>query len=642
MSDFQLNKTLTDSTVLLDTFFREYPDYTGSDAELIKSGWDFLCKAAGAKLRPGGEPYILHPMRVACILAENKLDAEGITAGFLHNIFNLETVDEKDAEKKFSPAIINIIRSSKRITGLNMQSKTLEQADSFRKMLFAMTDDIRVILVKMADRLDRIRNIDELESEEQKQLAAEIIEIWAPLANRLGMSAVKIEMEDLSLKYSNPDVFAQLKRIVALKKSERADYLEKAQKEIYKAASRAGLEVNVYGRAKHFYSIYQKMKKKNRTAEELLDLLAMRILCKTTADCYIMIGLVHNLWKPLEGRFKDYIAMPKSNGYQSIHTTVLCGTRPLEIQIRTNEMHAVAEHGVASHWLYKKGMNKDLVDIDSLTIINQLKELRKDHLTDSDFFNEIKSELLGDSIFVFTPKGEVRKLPFGSTAIDFAYSIHTHIGETITGAKADGHIIPLSKPLKNTQIIEILTNPQAHPTENQLTQVKTARARSKIRAWLTAHTAVETKDALKAREAEAQKAELPKGTPQKNAPLKSTQTVSESSGTAPLSSGPDTAGSAALRQESTADAPVKIRIGDTANFLASTAKCCNPRYGDAIVGYVSRGRGIIVHRADCPNFKRIENVAQRTIQVMWKESPAQTSSTAKPAKKDRSQKPEKK
>lgn len=642
MSDFQLNKTLTDSTVLLDTFFREYPDYTGSDAELIKSGWDFLCKAAGAKLRPGGEPYILHPMRVACILAENKLDAEGITAGFLHNIFNLETVDEKDAEKRFSPAIINIIRSSKRITGLNMQSKTLEQADSFRKMLFAMTDDIRVILVKMADRLDRIRNIDELESEEQKQLAAEIIEIWAPLANRLGMSAVKIEMEDLSLKYSNPDVFAQLKRIVALKKSERADYLEKAQKEIYKAASRAGLEVNVYGRAKHFYSIYQKMKKKNRTAEELLDLLAMRILCKTTADCYIMIGLVHNLWKPLEGRFKDYIAMPKANGYQSIHTTVLCGTRPLEIQIRTNEMHAVAEHGVASHWLYKKGMNKDLVDIDSLTIINQLKELRKDHLTDSDFFNEIKSELLGDSIFVFTPKGEVRKLPFGSTAIDFAYSIHTHIGETITGAKADGHIIPLSKPLKNTQIIEILTNPQAHPTENQLTQVKTARARSKIRAWLTAHAPVETKDALKAREAEAQKVENVKGTPQKNVPLKGTQTVSESLGTAPLSSGPDTAGSAALRQESTADAPVKIRIGDTANFLASTAKCCNPRYGDAIVGYVSRGRGIIVHRADCPNFKRIENVAQRTIQVMWKESPAQISSTAKPAKKDRSQKPEKK
>ncbi len=629
MSDFQFNNTITDPAVLRETFFREYPDYTDNDADLIKSGWDFLCAAAGTKRRADGEPYILHPMRVACILAENKLDAPGICAGFLHNIFTLENVDASAVEKNFSPEIINIIRASHRITGLNMHSKTLEQADSFRKMLFAMTDDIRVILVKMADRLDRIRGIAALQSDEQKQLSAEIIEIWAPLANRLGMSAVKIEMEDLSLKYSNPDVFAQLKRIVALKKSERTEYLEKAQKEIYKAAARSGIEVSVYGRAKHFYSIYQKMKKKNRTAEELLDLLAMRIICKTSADCYIMIGLVHNLWKPLEGRFKDYIAMPKSNGYQSIHTTVLCGTRPLEIQIRTNEMHAVAEHGVASHWLYKKGMNKDTVDIDNLTIINQLRELRKDHLTDTEFFNEIKSELLGDSIFVFTPKGEVRKLPLGATAVDFAYSIHTRIGQTITGAKADGHIIPLSKPLKNTQIIEILTNPQAHPTENQLTQVKTARARSKIRSWLAVNGFTESKEKDTAKNHndgprfENAKAIAP-------GRLQAAAVAEQQTGDTPHA--PGTALSAPVAGTGGAHgAEVKIRIGDTANFLASTAKCCNPQYGDAIVGYVSRGRGIIVHRADCSNFRRIENVAQRTISVMWKESAVQSSSAVKPA-----------
>jgi len=617
MSDFQLNRTITDPQLLMQTFFREYPDYAGKDKDFIQSGWKFLCAQAGDKQRPGGEPYILHPMRVACILAENKLDGECIVAGFLHNILKFEDVDPEKIERQFGPAVINIIRCSQRITGLNMKSKTLEQADSFRKMLFAMTDDIRVILVKMADRLDRIRSISFLESEEQKNISSEIIEIWAPLANRLGMAAVKIEMEDLSLKFSNPDVFAQLKKIVSLKKSERTEYIEKAQKEIYKAAVKAGIEVSVYGRAKHFYSIYQKMRKKNRTAEELLDLLAIRILCKTTADCYIMVGLVHNLWKPLEGRFKDYIAMPKANGYRSIHTTVLCGTRPLEIQIRTHEMHAVAEHGVASHWLYKKGMSKDLVDIDSLAIINQLKELRKDHLNDGEFFNEIKSELLGDSIFVFTPKGEVKKLPMGSTAIDFAYAIHSRIGETLVGAKADGHIIPLSKPLKNTQIIEILTNPQAHPTENQLRMVKTARARSKIRAWLSLNNPSDApaKEAVKP---SAKSAAKPLAEPEPKLEPAAAKSGADAAVKLPAKGGFPGAGEVPL-QDTEGGVPVKIRIGDTANFLASTAKCCRPKYGDPIVGYVSRGRGIIVHRADCKNFSRIANVAERTVQVMWKD-----------------------
>ena len=455
-----------------------------------------------------------------------------------------------------------------------------------------MIDDIRVILVKLADRLDRIRNLKILDSTEQKEIAQEVIEVWAPLANRLGMSSVKVELEDLSLKALNPEVFQQIKKVVSSKKTERSEYLEKAQKEIYKAANRLSIEVTVNSRAKHFYSIYQKMRKRNKSADELFDLLAIRIICETPEECYMMIGQVHNLWKPLEGRFKDYIAMPKANGYQSLHTTVICEGKPLEIQIRTKQMHSVAEHGVASHWLYKKGTNKDSVSVDNLSIINQLKELRKKHLQDEEFFNEIKEELLGDSIFVFTPNGEVRELPAGATAIDFAYSIHSHIGETIVGAKADGQIIPLSKPLKNTQIIEVLTSPQAHPTLNQLQLVKTAKARSKIRGWLQNNGfAFETEK------------------PNSNAISENQQTQKKQ---------PHKSGNGKPLQEEN-EAPVKIRIGDTTNFMINVAKCCNPRFGDEIVGYVSRGRGIIVHKKDCRNFERIPNIEERYIPVIWEE-----------------------
>lgn len=594
----EFNTTIVDPEELLRIFFRENPQYNAADVAKITKAWNYLVSIAGNLTRDCGRPYILHPMRVAAILASSQLDADTIIAGFLHNVLSIENVKPEEIEEKFGKSVINIVKASTRITNLKIQNKTLQQADSVRKMLFAMVDDIRVILVKLTDRLDRMRNIKFVDPEGQKNIAQEVIDIWAPLANRLGMSSVKVELEDLSLKFTNPDVFQQLKSLVALKKEERSEYLEKAQKEIYKSANRAGIEVTVSSRAKHFYSIYQKMRKRNKSADELFDLLALRVICNTTAECYIMIGQVHNLWKPLDGRFKDYIAMPKANGYQSLHTTVLCEGKPLEIQIRTTEMHAVAEHGVASHWLYKKGTNNDSVSVENLSIINQLKELRKDHLNDDEFFNEIKGELLGDSIFVFTPNGDVRELPQGATAIDFAYSIHSHIGETIVGAKADGHIIPLSSPLKNTQIIEILTNPQAHPRVNQLSLVKTARARSKIRSWLLSNDpSFETEKVA------------PKETGKVETEPASGQPRSHKSGT----------GLNASSSSINEDAPVKIRIGDTTNFMITVARCCNPKYGDDIVGYVSRGRGITVHRADCRNFCRIPNINERYISVIWEE-----------------------
>jgi GTP diphosphokinase / guanosine-3',5'-bis(diphosphate) 3'-diphosphatase len=593
--DVVTNNEETDPDVLIAAFFRTFADYTAEDQQRITAAWNFLFEKTQNIKRGCGKPYYLHPMRVAAVLAESRMDADCLIAGLFHNILTIEGVSAAELTTCFGATVSKIVSDTSKITNLKINSKTIQQADSIRKMLFAMVDDVRVILVKLADRLDRMRNLKSLDEKSQRAVAAEVMDIWAPLADRLGMSSVKTEMEDLSLKYTNPDVFQQIKAIVAQKKGERADYLEKAVQAIYKASEKAGITVSISSRAKHFYSIYQKMRKRNKGADELYDLLALRIICPANQDCYTLIGIVHGLWKPLDGRFKDYIAMPKANGYQSLHTTVMCDGKPLEIQIRTAEMHNVAEHGVASHWLYKKGTNHDLVDVNKLGIFNQLRELRTEHVNDETFFNELKSDLLGDEIFVFTPRGDVVQLPAGSTAVDFAYHVHSAIGEKIVGAKADGKIIPLATPLKNTQIIEIITNPQAHPTVNQLNIVRTSKARQKIHAWLTANdpTFIDH-DAAAKKEAENAANQIYSQQVQKKKRVKN---------------------------GAVAHTPMhytgKIRIGDTTNFLVNIAHCCNPKPGDPIVGYVSRGRGIIVHRADCLTFQRIPNIENRSVEVTW-------------------------
>ncbi len=587
----------------IEDFFENFPSYREDHRDEICRAWDFLCEQSRSMVRENGENYTDHPLRTAAIIAANRMDWQSIIGALLHNALTFEGITAKTIEENFGKEVSVIVSGTSRIGSLKMQNKTLQQADSVRKMLFAMIDDIRVILVKLADRLDMLRNMKTETEEYQRQIAQETFDVWAPLANRLGMSSLKDELEDLALKYANPDAFAQIKQLVALKKDERSEYLNRAQQAILKAAAKANIEITLSSRAKHFYSIYQKMKKRGKAADEIYDLLALRILCNDTNECYALVGIVHSIWKPLDGRFKDYIAMPKANGYQSLHTTVICEGMPLEIQIRTNEMHSVAEHGVASHWLYKKGTNRDSVSVENLSIINQLKALRAENGNDAALFEEIRNELLGDSIFVFTPQGDVRELPMGATAVDFAYSIHSHIGETITGAKADGHIIPLSSPLKNTQIIEILTSPQAHPTENQLEYVKTARARSKIRAWLLQNGISEP------------------------VPQNSSGGSENGSGSAQVrpshgSQQGGVSGGAANGQEGgSADGAVHIRVGDTANFMVHAARCCNPAFGDKIIGYVSRGRGLIIHRADCSSFSLIPNVDQRSVPVVWDEKP---------------------
>lgn len=576
-------------SALLQEFIQKFSFYSDSSKEKITKAWDFLLQNCKDKKRPCGSPYYLHPLRIAYILAQREFDDDCICAGLLHSIYDFEITSE-EITSQFGTSVAKIIDGTSKIMHIPVNSKTLHQADAIRKMLFAMVDDVRVIFVKLADRLDRIRNIKTLESSQQKLLASEIIDIWAPLADRLGMSKEKNEFEDLSLKYTNPDAFQQIKAVIAQKKDERAAYLQKAVSTIQVEADKIGIQVSISSRAKHFYSIYQKMRKRNKEPSELFDLLALRVICQHKTDCYTLIGIVHGLWKPLEGRFKDYIAMPKANGYQSLHTTVMCEDKPLEIQIRTQKMHDIAEHGVASHWLYKKGMNHDLVDVNNLSIFNQLQELRNKPLSDETFFQNFKNDLLGDEVLVFTPKGEVKKLPLGSNAIDFAYSIHSAIGEKIVGAKANGKIIPLTQPLQNTQIIEILTNPQAHPTEAQLKSVKTTKAKQKIHSWLVANdstfeaksnTAKIENEASKVIQEEHRKHKKGTGLPQE--------------------------------QKETG----KVKVGNTTNFIVTFAKCCNPKYPDPISGYVSTGRGLIIHKANCITFHRIPNIQKRTLEVEW-------------------------
>lgn len=572
-----------------------------------------------------------HTKRVAQILLDLNIDNNTVAAGLLHEA-SLTYPERVAIEKRLGEEVLNLYDGTKKISQLTTQAKNRQQALSVRKMIFALIDDIRVIVIKLADKVDRMRNLKGVDEEKQRKTAAEAIGIWAPIANRLGMSSLKDELEDLSLKFSNPEVFAQIKQIVAQKKDARADYIDRAIEQITAEAQKRNIKVEVKGRAKHFYSIYQKMRKRNKSADELYDLLAIRILCRSSFDCYTIIGLVHTLWQPIDGRFKDYIAKPKENGYQSLHTTVLCDDKPLEIQIRTFAMHEMAEHGVASHWLYKKGTNQDTVDAQSLNLVNKMKDLGTslksgdDSVDYAKFFAAIKEEFLGQSVFVFTPRGDVIELPAGSCAIDFAYAIHSEIGEKITGAKANGIIIPLSAPLQHTQTIEILTSPSAHPTVNQLNIVKTPKAKARILAWLTANDAVFA-------QTHQQKAHEIIGNAQTAANhaghVNGHANIAQSANAAGTKTHPAKTGESTLPNTGDSNAQntlppahdsriaARIRIGDTSNFMFSFAGCCNPQPGDEVVGYVSRGRGIIVHKENCRNLWKIQQIEKRMLQLEW-------------------------
>jgi GTP pyrophosphokinase len=669
--------------------------YAADDARRIASALAWTEERHSGKLRASGEGAWTHDLRVADILLGLGLDADSVIAGLLHDALDghpeggesaeEDAVGEAEADlpasdasrpaasrtkrkalsveraraeaaasrreslvaligDRFGGGVSLLVEDTSRLAALKAKNKTVQASETIRKMLFAMARDIRVIIIKLADKLDSMRTLKYLEEERQKEIAAECLDVFAPLADRLGISWMKDELEDLSLKALNREAFDQIKDIVAVKKGERESFLQRIEAEILGAAKAEGLEVEASARAKHFYSIYQKMRKRAKAAEELFDLLGLRLICLSENDCYAVLGMVHRLWKPMEGRFKDYIAMPKANGYRSLHTTVMCYEgRLLEVQIRTREMHRVAEYGVASHWLYKKGSTAEAPRPEDLPIVNRLKEWGDFVAQGAVYLEEIKRELLKDSIFVFTPRGDVIELPSGSTPLDFAFAIHTDVGIHCLGAKADGQIVPLDAELVNTQVVEILTSPQAKPNMNWLRIARTSKAKTKIRAWLLQdgealaidrNIVAGHRGAIAARGGQKGDAHAKTGEPA-SAPghvsgPKAPPAPAGGRMTEIVKSVISPKGAGALKEayeyravepgEAVRNDRAGVAIGDAKNMMIRIAGCCQPVTGDEIVGYVSRGRGIIVHRSDCRSLHAIADFAERRIDVSWEGS----------------------
>jgi GTP pyrophosphokinase len=588
---------------LLTYFEERLSVYSPEEREKILSAAEWARRLHGEQKRASGDPFFIHPLSVASILVDIRMDAQVVIAALLHDVLEDTETSRTALRKEFGREVESLVQGVTKISVLRgRSSRSLQHAETIRKMLFAMVKDVRVILIKLADKLHNMRTLGYLEVEDRMRIAKETLDIYAPLAGRLGISRIKDELEDLSLKHLQPVVYEQIRQFVSDRKSERAEYLERVKEAITREARASGIDATIETRAKHFYSIYQKTRRRGKPMEEIYDLLGLRVLCDTTSQCYELLGLVHKLWMPIEGRFKDYIAMPKSNRYQSLHTTVMgFNGKIIEIQIRTHAMHQTAENGIAAHWLYKSGMRKDGEKTKELSLINKLREWQGAGAVSGDFLDEIKKELLRDSIYVFTPKGDVVELPSGSTAIDFAYHIHTDIGEQCTGAKADGAIVPLKEPLKNTQVVEIMTSKTAHPHLDWLRYVKTSKARSRIKHWLAQNEPgliFDRNIVARKNEDTAQTIVYQKGKPR---------------GPAPAPEGPPAGPETQIRDPS----KVSIRIGQERNIMIRIAQCCTPSTGDSIVGYVSRGRGITVHKIGCPSIASIKDFVERSIDVEW-------------------------
>ena len=534
----------------------------------------------------------------ASIILDLGIDADTVIAALIYAL-------PESSLDQFGPVAALLARGVGKIKSLKTDNRTISEAQNIRNMIFALTEDIRVIFIMLAEKLDRLRVLDSSGNEERKTAARECVDIYAPLAGRMGVSWIKNEMEDLSLKFLNRETYQQIKDLVAEKKEERQRFLEQVQKILKEEAEAAGIDVDVESRAKHFYSIYMKMRKRGKAAAEIFDLSGIRIICGSIENCYTLLGIIHSLWKPVSGGFKDYIARPKPNGYRSLHTSVMIEKTPdeewktLEIQIRTREMHQIAENGIASHWLYKKGSSRDMVLPRDVAIVNKLKDWKQGERGTGDlsssWLEEIKEEILRNWIYVFTPQGKVIKLPAEATAIDFAYQIHTAVGEHCIGAKANGVIIPLNSPLKSTQVVEILTSSQAHPHLNWLEQAKSSRARSKIRSWLEKNDVSRNAEKItEIKRKSVPETQIVPFSPEKKGPM---QMIVQ-----PLSS------------------VLHVRVEDEKNMMIRFARCCNPVTGDLIIGYVSRGRGIIIHRIDCPSLPRNPEFEKRKIEVEWEDS----------------------
>ena len=633
---------------LIDTIHTYLPQAKCDD---VTKAYNLAEEAHKDQRRVSGEPYILHPLAVAQILADMKIDTTTITASLLHDVVEDTSYTLEDIKKMFGKEVAFLVDGVTKLSRLNYRTKEDQQLNSMRKMFLAMAKDVRVVVIKLADRLHNMRTLRYMRSDKQKRIAQETLEIFAPLAHRLGIFNIKWELEDLSFRYLEPDKYYDLVDQMKQKRHVREEIVNEAIDVLKKALDDAHIHCEINGRPKHFYSIYKKMKKDNRDLSQVYDLFAIRVIVDDVKDCYGVLGIVHSLWKPLPYRFKDYIAMPKPNNYQSLHTTVI-GTRgqPVEIQIRTWEMHRIAEYGVAAHWRYKEGnqtANKDAFD-EKMGWLRNLLEWQ-DTSNPKEFVNALKLDAFSDEVFVFSPRGDVIDLPQGSIPIDFAYRIHTDVGHRCVGAKINGKIVPLDYKLKNGDIVEIITSKVGKPSLDWLNIVGSSESRSKIRSWFKKENREENiAKGLDALERECKRlghdwkalnvgGRLGRVAKQMNAGSEDDLVAAVGYGgfavntvlikllelhKKDLQKQEEKTNSLAALEKLKTKKPVKhngtgILVKGEPGLLVRLAKCCSPVPGDPIIGFITRGRGVSVHRADCPNVTHGQNDVDRLIDVEW-------------------------
>jgi guanosine-3',5'-bis(diphosphate) 3'-pyrophosphohydrolase len=618
------------------------------DRAKIERAFDFACERHADQVRFSGDEFITHPVGVAQVCAGMRLDTETLCAALLHDTVEDTSASLDEIRDEFGDEIAQLVDGVTKLTGMTFESRDERQAENYRKMMVAMATDVRVILIKLADRLHNMRTLGALPKQKQTVKSHETLEIYAPLAHRLGIHAIKWELEDLAFATLHPRKYAEIKQLVAQQRDERENYVSDAGEFLNEELEQVGIEAEISGRAKHFYSIYTKMAKKGREFNEIFDLTAMRVIVSSVKDCYGAVGVIHSLWKPLPGRFKDFVAMPKANMYQALHTTVIGPEgKPLEIQIRTEEMHKLAEYGIAAHVAYKEGTGGD-PKREKMTWLRQLVEAEGEQ-DPAEFLESLKVDLFEDEVFVFTPKGEVKNLSAGSTPLDFAYAVHTDVGHSCVGAKVNGNIVPLHYQLRSGDIVEVLTAKQKRaPSLDWLKLVRTSRARNKIRAWFKEERREDAeRDGREGLEEALRKRGLPMqkvaGSPlladviremgfQKATEFYialgqgkiSTKTASNKvmqrlkAGEAVDEQPSGLVGPREDRARRTKDAAnYGITVKGVDNVSVRLAKCCRPVPGDKIEGYVSLGRGITIHREDCKNVKALKKSPDRFVEVSW-------------------------
>jgi GTP diphosphokinase / guanosine-3',5'-bis(diphosphate) 3'-diphosphatase len=639
------------TTALTVTKFRDLlrimrANRPSDNLELIRKAYEFSQKIHAGQTRASGEPYLVHPLSVALVLAEMKMDPVAVAAGLLHDSVEDTSVTIVDIRKEFGEQVAHIVEGVTKISQIDFASREQQQAENLRKMMLAMVDDIRVILIKLADRLHNMRTLEHLPIERQQKIAQETLEIYGPIAHRLGMGKIRGELEDLGFRYTDPITFQQVHDAVEARRKTGEQFLARVEEVLRDKLKEAGITARVESRIKRLYSIHRKLVRQKINVEQVYDLYAMRVITHSVQDCYAVLGIVHNVWRPVPGRIKDFIAMPRPNFYQSLHTSVITedGT-PFELQIRTDEMHRMAEEGIAAHWKYKDGP-VSAQDEQRLAWLRQVVEWQRDVSDPNEFLSTLKIDLYPEEVYTFTPKGKVVVLPRDSTPIDFAYSVHTEVGHSCVGAKVNGRMVPLRHRLHSGDIVEILTQPGHKPSRDWLGVVKSSRARNKIKHWLNIHQrerAIEIGRKLIEKEARKYRVALKEIKEEELGKIASDYGLGQPDDLmAGIGYGKYSARQVLGRLTTVAGPPSEetedkssglasvvrrvfggdhhndaIRVKGQGDLLVYRARCCNPIRGESVVGYVTRGKGVAVHAIDCPNVVNLLYEPERKIDVEW-------------------------